>query len=260
MEMKVSANIQAAYDEQYTQDLAEWRELGAKYKAQNILELCGSVPFARVLEVGAGEGSILMHLDRAGFGGELHALELSKSGVERIRERRLPRVKSVEQFNGYQIPFEDGSFDLVILSHVIEHVEFPRLLLREIRRVSRFQLFEVPLDYSFDVDQKVAHFLGYGHINIFTPTLLRFLLRSEGFKILKGQSQLMPLEILAYLAQRQGRGSLLGRLRLRLSLLPRDVLYRVSGQEKQEKIASAYAVHTESEASSPLISTTQEST
>ncbi len=67
----------------------------------------------------------------------------------------------------------------------MEHVEHERVLLREIKRVSKYQIFEVPIDFSFYVDKKITHFLSYGHINIYTPGLFRFLLMSEKFKIKK---------------------------------------------------------------------------
>ncbi|MBI3631233.1 MAG: hypothetical protein HY221_02750, partial [Candidatus Sungbacteria bacterium] len=43
---------------------------------------------------------------------------------------------------------------------------------------------EIPLDYSVNVDKKVAHYLSYGHINVYTPSLFKFLLKSEGYEIL----------------------------------------------------------------------------
>jgi hypothetical protein len=67
----------------------------------------------------------------------------------------------------------------------LEHVEFERKLLRELSRVARYQVIEVPKDYRFGVDKKVSHFLSYGHINLYTPSSLRFLLKSEGFAIVK---------------------------------------------------------------------------
>lgn len=181
----VALDLHAAYQEQYAEDLTAWRELGAKYKARNIVEVCAGRAVGRLLECGAGEGSVLHWLHRAGFCADMHAVELSASGVRAIRARAIPSVRGVAQFNGYGLPYADGSFDLAILSHVLEHVEHPRLLLRELRRVSRLQVIEVPLDYAPDVDRRVQHYLGYGHINIFTPALLRFLLRSEGFAILR---------------------------------------------------------------------------
>ena len=41
--------------------------------------------------------------------------------------------------------------------------------------------FSVPYA-QFIVD--IQHFLSYGHINIYTPTLFRFLLKSEGYEFI----------------------------------------------------------------------------
>ncbi len=197
-QLQIPLDLQAAYNEQYSAQLSPWRELSAKYKVQNIFDVTYGQQFHKVLECGAGEGSILMHLDRAKFADELYAVEISDSGIAAIQQRNLPSLQRVEKFNGYEIPFADQTFDFVILSHVLEHVEYPRLLLRELARVSRYQLIEVPLDYSPTVDRAVQHFLAYGHINIFTPALLRFLLKSEGFTVVADKHSLIQPEVIQY--------------------------------------------------------------
>ena len=181
---QIAKTLQSAYDEQYTDKMTEWRELCGKYKAANILKVCRNHKFTKVLECGAGEGSILKFLDASGIFPELHAIEISDTGVLQIQKRKLQRLKEVKKFNGYEIPYSDKEFDMVYCSHVIEHVEHPRILLREIKRISRFQVFEIPLDYSIGVDKNVKHFLSYGHINLYTPSLFKFLLKSEGYEII----------------------------------------------------------------------------
>jgi FkbM family methyltransferase len=164
----------------------QWRSLGAANKAQHVVDLSAGrgIKPVIVLEVGAGDGAILKKLSDLGFGEQLHALEISASGVEIIRKQNIPRLKSCTVFNGYELPFEDHSVDLVILSHVIEHVEYERVLLREIHRVSRYQVMEIPLD--FHNLSPAFHFLGpsYGHINAHSPASFRFLLATEGFSLL----------------------------------------------------------------------------
>lgn len=159
-----------------------WRMLGAEGKSDNIIEHCAKVPqarFCRVLEVGAGEGAILKCLDRKGFAKELHALEISASGVEVIRNQGIKTLASCQVFDGYSIPFDDNAFDLVILAHVLEHVEFPRVLLRELRRVSTYQYIEVPLDNPVERMESTL-MLSYGHVDCFSSFRLRHLLISEG--------------------------------------------------------------------------------
>ncbi|MES2734295.1 MAG: class I SAM-dependent methyltransferase [Bacteroidota bacterium] len=183
--MALTAHLQDAYEKQYQDSQSEWRELGARQKVQNMVEVTGGKRFGKVLEVGAGDGSLLQLLNAQGVADELYALEISGSALERIHARNIPKLKEAKCFDGYSIPYEDNYFDLVVLSHVLEHVEFERKLLREIKRVSRYQVVEVPKDYRFGIDKRVKHFLSYGHINVYTPSSFCFLLRSEGFRILK---------------------------------------------------------------------------
>jgi ubiquinone/menaquinone biosynthesis C-methylase UbiE len=182
--LNVSKTLQAAYEEQYTDSITEWRELGGKYKAANILDVCRNYKFINVLECGAGEGSILKFLDASGIFPNLYAVEISDSAVSQILKRNLPKLIEVKKFDGYNIPYSDKEFDMAYCSHVIEHVEHPRLLIRELKRVSKFQVFEIPLDYDINVDQYVKYFLSYGHINIYTPSVFKFLLKSEGYEII----------------------------------------------------------------------------
>src|SRR5580704_15704537 len=146
-EQIISGNVKTAYDEFYNKHDEAWRMLGAKYKAQHIIDVCKSHNFKKVLEVGAGDGSILKFLADQNFAPEYHAVEISESGVAHILSRNINDLLSVQLFDGYKLPFEDNSFDLVILSHVLEHVEHERMLLREIKRVANHCIIEVPLDY-----------------------------------------------------------------------------------------------------------------
>ena len=183
MKVAINQNLQEAYKDQYSAETAIWRGLGAKQKFQNIIEITAGKTFKKVLEVGAGDGSILKLLGDNHFAQELHAVEISESGVVQIKAKNIELLKSIQLFDGYTLPFEDKSFDLVILSHVLEHVEHERLLLREIHRVAKQLVIEVPKDYRFGAERKLAHFLSYGHINLYTPTSLKFLLMTENFKI-----------------------------------------------------------------------------
>ena len=240
----ISSGLKTSYDNFYVGKDERWRLLSAKFKALNIIEVCNHKKFTKVLEVGAGDGSILKYLDEANFCAEVHAIEISQSGVDQIEKKKISNLKSVQVFDGYRIPFEDNEFDLVILSHVLEHVEFERMLLRETKRVSEYVVIEVPRDYRYGVDQKMKHFLSYGHINVYTPTSLRFLLQSEGFEVLADKISLIEPEVTKFntFINRKKTRTFINSLRIDVEFWLKNILIKMGGKRRQEKFASAYTV------------------
>jgi ubiquinone/menaquinone biosynthesis C-methylase UbiE len=243
----VTDNIADAYNDFYTGNEVEWRMLGAKAKAKNIIEVCRDIQPKNILEVGAGDGSILHYLNESNFGEELYALEIAESGVSIIENRKLSKVKEVKSFDGYTIPYGDNSFDLVILAHVLEHVEHERVLLRELKRVAKFLVIEVPLDYRFGVDNRMKHFLDYGHINMYTPTLVRFLLKSEGFAIKADKTSLTPVETIKFcdFEVLKKQKTVLKVLKIELEYSIKKMLGKLLGKNKTEQFGNAYTVLTE---------------
>lgn len=240
----ISMDVKQAYDEFYVGHDEQWRMLGAKYKAKNIVDVCFGKSFNKVLEVGAGDGSILHYLSEWNTFPEMHALEISQTGTEQILKRNLKNVKSAGVFDGYQIPFDDNEFDLVILAHVLEHVEFERMLLREIKRVSKHLVIEVPCDYRYGVDLRMKHFLDYGHINMYTPTSLRFLVQSEGFEILNDKSSMIDPEVTKFneFVNQKKRKSFIRSLRIDAEFIVKQLIIIFSGRKRQESFANAYTI------------------
>ncbi len=243
----LSEKVKDAYDNFYTNSDTEWRMLGAKYKAQNIIDVCKNIKPNTVLEVGAGDGSILHFLNEWNFGKALSALEIAQSGVDLIKSRNLSNLKEVKTFDGYVIPFEDDSFDLVILAHVLEHVEHERILIRELKRVAKYILIEVPKDYRFGIDKRMKHFLDYGHINMYTPTSLRFLLQSEGLEILNDKLSMTLPETVKFneFINKKAPKTLTKNLRIELEYQIKKTLGSFLGKKKQEQFANAYTVLTQ---------------
>jgi len=244
MQQMVTGSVKDAYDEFYNKHDEAWRMLGAKYKAQHIVKVCQGRAFKKVLEVGAGDGSILKFLSEQNFAPEYHAVEISESGVEHIKARNIANLKSVQIFDGYRLPFEDNSFDLIILSHVLEHVEHERLLLRELKRVAAYSVIEVPRDYKADVDKRIKHFLAYGHINMYTPTSLRYLLRTEGFEIITDLTSMIEPEVTrfnTYVNQKKPK-SLITDLKINAEYAIKKGLVSLMGTKKAEEMANAYTV------------------
>ncbi|MVN92419.1 class I SAM-dependent methyltransferase [Mucilaginibacter aquatilis] len=241
---KLSGNVKTAYDEFYKTHDEAWRMLGAKYKAQHIIEVCKGRTFAKVLEVGAGDGSILKILSEQNFATEYHAVEISDSGVEYIQSRNIGNLKSVQVFDGYHLPFADDSFDLIVLSHVLEHVEHERMLLRELKRVAKMCVIEVPRDYKKNVDGRIKHFLAYGHINVYTPTSLRYLLLTEGFKVEADLTSMIEPEVTkfnTYINQKKPK-SFVTDLKITTEFMVKSAVGAFLGKSKQEELANAYTV------------------
>ncbi|RFZ81729.1 class I SAM-dependent methyltransferase [Mucilaginibacter terrenus] len=241
---KLSGNVKTAYDEFYQKHDEAWRMLGAKYKAQHIIEVCAGKTFKKVLEVGAGDGSILKYLADANFAPEYHAVEISASGVAHIQARDIKGLASVQEFDGYHLPFEDDSFDLIILSHVLEHVEHERLLLRELKRVAKNFVIEIPLDYKPGVDKRINHFLAYGHINVYTPTSLRYLLKTEGYEVEKDLTSMIEPEVTkfnTYINQKKSK-SLVTDLKIAAEFAVKGTLSKLGGEKATERYANAYTV------------------
>jgi ubiquinone/menaquinone biosynthesis C-methylase UbiE len=239
-----TSSVISAYDNFYQNHDEAWRMLGAKYKAQNIVDVCKGKQFTKVLEVGAGDGSILYYLDQWNFALELSAIEISESGVDVIKSRNLKHVKEVQIFDGYHIPYADQSFDLVILAHVLEHVEYERMLLRELKRIAKYQVIEVPRDYRFGVDARIKHFLAYGHINVYTPSSLRYLLRSEGFEVLSDKTSMIQPEVTKFntFINQKKQKSFVKNFKIEAEYRVKKVLNQLVGKKLQEKLANAYTV------------------
>jgi SAM-dependent methyltransferase len=85
---------------------------------------------ARVLDLGCGEGATLVHVGApAGAVG----VDLFEKKLELAR-KVLPACRFVAA-SAESLPFEDGSFDHVLVRDVVHHLEDPMPAMREIRRV-----------------------------------------------------------------------------------------------------------------------------
>lgn len=90
---------------------------------------------AAILDVGCGSGRHLVHLARRGFH-NLSGIDLSGFGIGNLN-RYLPRVRAAVA-DATNLPFADGSFDLVVMVGIVYEIPEPGqhpLVWREISRV-----------------------------------------------------------------------------------------------------------------------------
>lgn len=181
-EIAVNAKLKGNYDTYYEGE-STWRALGAIGKAQNIVDLCCSIPHRRILDIGSGEGALLQRLSDLNFGEELYSLEISQSAVAAILQRDIARVRECQLFDGYAIPYKSRQFDLAILSHVVEHVEYPRKLLYEASRIADYVFVEVPLEDTIMLKPDFV-FDSVGHINFYSRKTIRRLVQTCDLQVL----------------------------------------------------------------------------
>lgn len=102
-------------------------------RALSVLESLSCVDFGSCLDVGAGTGW-LAHLIRRHFGVAVSTVDLSR---EFCVWSRGAFGFPAHAANAAGLPFRDDTFDVVVCSEVIEHVEHPLAVLGELRRVAR---------------------------------------------------------------------------------------------------------------------------
>jgi 2-polyprenyl-6-hydroxyphenyl methylase/3-demethylubiquinone-9 3-methyltransferase len=87
----------------------------------------------RILDVGCGAGFLSNLLASEGF--QVTAIDISKSSLEVAQSRDLTQAVSYLQADAYELPFEDGTFDVVTSTDFLEHVSEPQRVIAEISRV-----------------------------------------------------------------------------------------------------------------------------
>jgi len=214
--MTISATLKKHYEQGYANYSGqEWRALGAVNKSANIRELCQSVQHESILEIGAGDGAVLESLRKNNFGSEWRALEISDSAVALLKDRGFQS----EVFDGHHLALADKSVDLVVMSHVVEHLEDPRSLLVEAARVGRHVCVEVPLEHTVRLkDENV--FNPVGHINFYTARTARMLLYSVGYEVIATRLDNPSRSVLTYSKGRWKGTFIWGIRELGLRLMP----------------------------------------
>lgn len=102
----------------------------------------------KILDVGSGEGFTLKRLQENHIGKKLEGVEYSNEAI-RIGKKLFPDIV-IKKGTIYELSYKDNSFDTVICTEVLEHLEDPRAALKELARVSsRYILLTVPNEPFF---------------------------------------------------------------------------------------------------------------
>ena len=137
-----------------------------------------------LLDVGAGVGTLMYVAAKRGF--KVKGVEVSDWAATFCRE-----TKGLDVVTGKLENLRLGmeSFDVVVINHVLEHVDNPRLMLSEIRRILKRDgiiVVGVPNIGSLMARIKSSKWVSLRpeeHIWQFTPATLKRLIKQEGFDI-----------------------------------------------------------------------------
>jgi SAM-dependent methyltransferase len=110
-----------------------WYTGRRKILADFVEKICRQVTDRRprILDVGCGTGANLLMLSQYG---DAEGVDVSEDALAFCRERGLAKVKLGA---AEELPYEDGTFDLVTALDVVEHIDDDLAGLREMRRVLR---------------------------------------------------------------------------------------------------------------------------
>jgi 2-polyprenyl-3-methyl-5-hydroxy-6-metoxy-1,4-benzoquinol methylase len=121
---------------------------------RHLVNLTAAKKVDSILDVGCGEGFTLNRLKEKGIGKKLEGVEYSEDAIE-LGHKTYPDIK-IQQGNIYQLPYENNTFDLVLCTEVLEHLDKPQDALKELVRVSKkYLVISVPNEPLFMLAQLV---------------------------------------------------------------------------------------------------------
>ena len=145
----------------------------------------------RVLDLGCGNGSLTNLIAQQGY--EVVGVEESESGFKEARQKFSEcHFVQASIYNLTDAEFEN-SFDIVISSEVIEHLLYPRELIRAAKKCLKPNgrlilttpyhgyLKNLALALSGKMDQHLTALWDGGHVKFFSVSTMTALLESEGF-------------------------------------------------------------------------------
>lgn len=163
------------------------------------------VPHGRLLDVGCGSGSWLGHMRSLGW--QVEGLDFDAQAVNAAIGRGLAvRLGGLEEQ-----AFAANSFDVVTMSHVIEHVPNPVITLKECARILKpggKLVLWTPNISSLGHRIFKQHWRGLEpprHLHLFCPSSMQSLLRLGGFTDASIRTRTAPLTLQKSLALKAGR-------------------------------------------------------
>jgi SAM-dependent methyltransferase len=185
------------FDQIYRKELrleAEWLRRTAAHKVNSIARLLRSARISptSLVEIGCGTGAVIRECKRLALARDFMAIDFSSTALGYLNDSDPTIATRQADITSETFQLEDP-VDVIICSHVVEHLEEPDVFLKALRdRIDfKFAIIEVPLEDLFghkwrwrgkDRKQNSA-----GHVQFFTSSSFKTLLTRNGFDILESR-------------------------------------------------------------------------
>jgi len=181
------------YHELYTKDLeaeVQWLRMGAADKCDSVGFLLSKANLKpdSIIELGCGTGELIKECQRRGYANKYAAVDYSEPAVQLLRSTSQGIEVHAADITAPSFSIS-GHWDVVLMSHVIEHLDDPTPMLRALKRFDySYFIAEIPLE-----NLPLAKLKSYvknrmknpaGHVQFFNDTSFKKLLSSVGFEII----------------------------------------------------------------------------
>lgn len=143
-----------------------------------------------ILDVGCASGWFLSCVKKVYPRADCHGVDVYKEGIK-YGVKKYPKLH-LKVGDAHALPYKVGTFDVVVCTEVLEHVEDPQSVLKEIKRVLKKNgILVVELD-SGSILFSIVWYLwrlskgsvwNHSHLHSFTVKKLDKMLKKAGFKI-----------------------------------------------------------------------------
>lgn len=144
-----------------------------------------------ILDIGCHGGTFTQKIVKKTGTKKIYGIDISSSAINLI-SKKIP-FGNFKVADAAKIPFKNDFFDQVFCLEMLEHVDYPELVVKEIKRVLKNGGFGVILIPSENKLFKIVWFLWtlyypmwrHAHVQNFSDSTLENYLKKLGFKILK---------------------------------------------------------------------------
>lgn len=193
-----------SYDAKYFRGQLNKSDDKVAFQYGRLLQAIGKLPAdARILDAGCGAGPALRLLKARGFipfGSDLIEYPLQQA------RQLLPDARLVECDSDKPLPFRADSFDVILMSEVIEHVSSPEFTLHECFRIlckngavamTTPNLWDVRRTYYPALGKVWSGDADDTHQTLFNPQTLDAVMQRAGFQRTRVRAGFKPLRWLS---------------------------------------------------------------